>query len=1459
MQIIAWALGGAKMTSYLKRYYLNDHKLRQRALLEFHRALKTGRMIAFTGAMTTEAFGYGSWKDLEKRIVAAVRKEIEEHYPIGSTGKYLKIVDMLDELFENKDVSDSRVGFSILAEATDQADGASVKRVAEAIADIFKAGTPPTDFVNLPLDDFNRDYNIPYALFQVAGIRRMATLNYDLELERVAMFPASAKKGLKERKSVFLEFEEAHKRKDPNFRWEEGSGRIRRVLSGGFAVESDVLNRERVDRMIEFSVGTDDVEAHIMHLHGRVDNPESMAVSYRDYDKLYRRDDLHKAPFEFAKRILIGGNPILFVGLGMVENEVNRELEDFISNRPYNRVAPTFLLWNGKGFGMTKNQMKMKRLDMLHRLGVFTIFDDDLPDGNFKLMHDGEQPRDRPGNFAAKIKEKVDAAASWTDAVDAIVGYVSDVSKPATGRRAPKPNAWNDKQTREIDELIGSSSTWREAVSRVSEYARLKLRPERKSRAPSRPKLTSDKRIELFNLRSFFPELLKEARKTAEREEHVGGHWRSMASRIAPPALSEPPERPPVTTIWQTVRPHEPALPEDLQPLIKARADAAVKKIIATAKEADLICVIGASGIGKGGIARETVEAEDFLGIPFEHRLLVNGSYCFDSDSMLDGVARFFARVRGAQIFGDDPSKPYLGTPNKSRSQFFAEGGTLSSNDARPVLHDLVIINGMERFFGLRGQPLSAEFEELLRLASREAPPPMLTNRKVKWIFFGTERVHAFMRDEIKAKIIDLSEIPEFKKLYNDNVINVHMEYLLSLYRRKFQETPSIKIDDLAYARHNVYKQTQKSYNALSSSKISGDNQELRRSFYSLILSSHTLGDEKIFGRDAKFAFTVLRTLAFIGMPTEAGVLSHCPSIVKFPRDNGLVGKIPKVLEKLWEHGLVMRMEPFPAYNCVGPKHDRYVLHRSLLAELRFRFGIPLSEAKLSTAFNMSLYVAQPVDGSIPEPEIHDELGTLIDQLIGAYRDAPCEPVSVASIATEVDGLSAQDLGKMLTDAAEACRACVDDECSEGDEKLLRIHRLCSAEYAQCLRTALSVIRGYYSTASILTLDTNDRLIREDRDGILLEHAERLDRLIDAYGKATLARETMRAELSKKLDAFSKLYGEAEPFYADEMVWLHNERGVVRLTMGDLYEARTSFERALDINRRFVEIDDRAHNWRRIRLNQLTVDIEGGDIGLAERKIAELLDVTERREPRQAFREDKLVSAIAKGYRGWCWHLRGQREKARVDYDAALRVFSQLDEARAQAYFARLRVNVRDPKDDPEVRLKEVERAMAFAQSSRQLDVVRRILLIIADEYLFGDGTNDTRRREANRILNDTIRYSLQTDTHRVRCEAAISIARARFQTGDYEGAFRNAADAMTIATRYGLELRKITIRAVIAQIMAARGHPVTAEHLVRTSIKAASRIGFETAIDLAERVAREIPQVSSVTGSIDTSAKKQF
>jgi tetratricopeptide (TPR) repeat protein len=221
--------------------------------------------------------------------------------------------------------------------------------------------------------------------------------------------------------------------------------------------------------------------------------------------------------------------------------------------------------------------------------------------------------------------------------------------------------------------------------------------------------------------------------------------------------------------------------------------------------------------------------------------------------------------------------------------------------------------------------------------------------------------------------------------------------------------------------------------------------------------------------------------------------------------------------------------------------------------------------------------------------------------------------------------------------------------------------------------------------------------------------------------------------------------------------------------------------------------------------------------------------------------------------------LQGEYDRARKLYDEAIASLSDLEEARAQAYFQRLRVNAMEPTKAPAVVRREIEQALDLAQSTRQMDLVYRFQITLADAYFFAHDSTPESRQRAHRLLEEAMQYALQTDVHRVRCEASMIIARIRHATGDYEGALRFASDALMIATRYGMELRKITLRADIARTMAARGHPVTAQKLALTAVSAASRQRFQTALDRAERVLLDIPQMSSAIGTSDSSGRRNF
>jgi hypothetical protein len=67
------------MTStFLRRYFIEDRKLRQRTLVELVRSLENDRLVCVVGSMATESFGYGSWDDLKADYIRKAREVLDD-------------------------------------------------------------------------------------------------------------------------------------------------------------------------------------------------------------------------------------------------------------------------------------------------------------------------------------------------------------------------------------------------------------------------------------------------------------------------------------------------------------------------------------------------------------------------------------------------------------------------------------------------------------------------------------------------------------------------------------------------------------------------------------------------------------------------------------------------------------------------------------------------------------------------------------------------------------------------------------------------------------------------------------------------------------------------------------------------------------------------------------------------------------------------------------------------------------------------------------------------------------------------------------------------------------------------------------------------------------------------------------------------------------------------------------
>jgi tetratricopeptide (TPR) repeat protein len=1337
------------VTTYLKRFYFDDWKLRQRALLEFFRSLHTGRMIAFTGSMSTESYGYGSWDKLVTEYVAQALR-LAEDSPEPSTQKenWLAAKDIILKVSaelssKGKSLHDKRVALSIVKEALSVLDsvapssppspkGSFVERLAQFTADRYKerkAADPA-------------DPAIPAAIHPILselGLNRFATLNYDIELEaRLMGSPDEAP----------LAMLEAVRKEQNRSSPQPGSHRLRRLMLNGRAVESDIRDREHPDRMIDFAVGSVGIDQRIMHLHGRACSADTLIVGLRDYDRLYRKDDLAKLPFEHGQRILFGGNPVLFVGVGMSEPEMNATLQTFVSNNPYRRFAPTFLLWNAGDLeeeeDIRARKRALRRIDFLQRLGIFMIFDEDLV-----------------------------------------------LSKP-------------------YEDLLKSSRDL--ALIKKKKCGRLSV---------AQTKTLYDNKLRMLG--DSIRELGETARKIDTHLRYVGSHWRTMLRRIEKVGGDD------IVRLWGSDSGTKKRL-FDLRPLPAPPQDN---------DSFSHAVIIAENGAGKGTIARLLAEAD--LEPPFDaakgNRLLINAGFAFDTDSLLGSIAQLLAKLQRR------PGLKPLPEPKTSRETQFVKPKAFSSQNGQM----LIIINGMERFFDLNGAPLSAELDHLLRCIAGTTQ----SESQVRWIFLGSERIRRYFETVSPAAINDFDDICERTAQTDGQFKRVKGLYLSSLLER-LAEVTGKSPDDLFPLAAKMLLQA----------KSTGGAEARRRGALAALLNPETLAAAKI---DPDLGLEILRTMAFIGTPVEDVVLFHSPRVrAKLLKDGKLEPKtLKKALAGLQRIGLVVRIEDFERNPTTTKYWGRFGLHRSVATELRYQFGIPLSESKLSTAFNMSLYVAQPVDGHVPEPQIHDELAKLIDHLIGAYKDQlhDCEKTDFSRVPNWKKALTA--VGNEFVPPLPA---------KENEEP--HLSPTCTPAASAAMRAALAVVRGYYSTTSLLTIDREDRLASDDRDGVLLEHAERLERLLRTYRKLSRFREAIFRQCEKIGDPKRRRKAEdalgPEPFYPDDIVWIHNELGVVYLAQGDLYSARWAFQQARQVNTKAVEFECRSHNWRRITLNEVLLDIERARLVVAEQRLSEIQrSINERPDLRpgrnrkrparsrfarirrkfgeaggaagacfddEVMHEEILMTGLVLGFRGLCHHIRGQLKVARPLYKDALAILRRLGEQRAYALFQRHYAQLRSALDPADRAKVEMRFAVAAAESVRQMDMAYHSRITQAEVMWLADPSDSALRRRALIQANDALSYAAVMDIYRLRIEADVRLARLKLDSGDYETALEHATEAMTLASRFGHSLRKIALRILMGRILIRRGDRQSGEALIDGAVQAADRFGYQGAIEAARK-----------------------
>jgi tetratricopeptide (TPR) repeat protein len=474
--------------------------------------------------------------------------------------------------------------------------------------------------------------------------------------------------------------------------------------------------------------------------------------------------------------------------------------------------------------------------------------------------------------------------------------------------------------------------------------------------------------------------------------------------------------------------------------------------------------------------------------------------------------------------------------------------------------------------------------------------------------------------------------------------------------------------------------------------------------------------------------------------------------------------------------------------------------------------GIWVVEFSEIDRFSLTSYASQPNDLSELTPEAHAALRRTVAALSGY-------PGSDEGLATHVR------LRKLISENSEA----------------LDLRKW-------MLRAAYGIFRFIYSVSSLARLT------------IAHEHIERGGVSVDATQTGTGIFESHRQQiwwLLKQAGASPPVTYAAgnvpaaptvevrddllAPFYAEEVVWLYNECGVLSLVEGRLADASDLFELAL----RTVETSLEPHRGgplsELIYLNLAIVDIDRGHIRRARDALKRILRLVQD--------EESTTHWIAKGYLARIRHLTGDAENAERDYAKVIEALIKQNETRAASIFARHRVDLVRVQTETRVpdAARELERAMQLARDGGHADVQQWIIL--SEARLLLSRTESFNSGDVHSRLDAVETYARMMGMDRLSCGIDYIRARLYKRNGDFRSASSYARSALEIASRHDLRLRKTSILPFYASIHYALRSVESCRPLMEQALFMAQDTGFFDPYSKVAEIQRDLRISQAVIG----------
>jgi tetratricopeptide (TPR) repeat protein len=289
------------------------------------RSLGLGTTVAVIGSGMTVPFGYPSWQELAIEILELTLELIQGDKEVS------EVSDLLSGARTKGNLNQTALMFLIGVCKRTLQDKGRMEDYYAKFRQIFRQGT------SLRKNSFDVFLDLP--------ISRFVTTNYDCEIERALM----KKRGLSA-KDFGLEC--GSKGRDPIY---------------PSSPRSFTQRAESLHHLAHFALsGFSDNADRVFHCHGRFDDPETIVATEDDYQHWYLgKQEGATLAFQQSFELLLGSNPLLFIGYGLRDEDLLRPLRELVALDPKRKGSrPIFALLEEEDGSS----------DSLHNDGLFDRF-----------------------------------------------------------------------------------------------------------------------------------------------------------------------------------------------------------------------------------------------------------------------------------------------------------------------------------------------------------------------------------------------------------------------------------------------------------------------------------------------------------------------------------------------------------------------------------------------------------------------------------------------------------------------------------------------------------------------------------------------------------------------------------------------------------------------------------------------------------------------------------------------------------------------------------------------------------------------------------------------------------------------------------------------------------------------------------------------------------------------------